>query len=145
MSIDGLKEGLSNRIAAMHLRRKFFWLLAIILLGFAIYAAIILYYPYSEGTRSGILRKLSHKGMVFKTWEGELQMSAVMVPNPSDDNIAGGNIWLFSVKDDATIKALQDAEVSGKRVNMHYKEHLKMLFWRGDTRYFVDGVSVVQD
>lgn len=145
MSIDGIKDGVSNRIGALHLRRKFFWLLAILAVGFAIYAAIILYYPYSEGTRSGILRKLSHKGMVFKTWEGELQMSAVMIPNPTDDNIAGGNTWLFSVKDDATIKALQEAELTGKRLNVHYKEHLKMLFWRGDTRYFVDGVSVVQD
>jgi hypothetical protein len=145
MSISEIKEGVSDRIAALHLRRKFFWLLAIILLGFAIYSAVILFYPYSEGTRTGILRKFSHKGFVFKTWEGELQMSAVMVPNPTDDNIAGGNTWLFSVKDDATIKALQEAEVTGKRMNLHYKEHLKVLFWRGDTRYFVDGVTVVQD
>ncbi len=145
MSISELKSGVSDRISALHLRRKFFWILAILGLGLAIYSAIILYYPYSEGTRSGILRKLSHKGFIFKTWEGELQMSAVMVPSPTDDNIAGGNIWLFSVKDDATIKSLQEAEVTGKRVNLHYKEHLKALFWRGDTRYFVDGVSVVQD
>jgi hypothetical protein len=145
MSIDGLKDGISDRIASLHLRRKFFWLLGILALIFAIYSAVILFYPYSEGTRSGVLRKLSHKGFVFKTWEGELQMSAVMIPNPTDDNVAGGNIWLFSVKDDETIKRLQEAEVSGRRVNLHYTEHLKILFWRGDTRYFVDGVAVVQE
>ena len=145
MSMNELKSGVNDRIRALNLRRKFFWVLAILALGVAIYSAFILYYPYSEGTRSGVLRKLSHKGFVFKTWEGELQISAVMMPNPTDENVVGGNIWLFSVKDDATIKSLQEAEVTGKRVNLHYKEHLKTLFWRGDTRYFVNGVSVVQD
>ena len=88
MSISEIKDGVNTRIAALHLRRKFFWLLAIILLGVAIYSAIILYYPYSDGTRTGLLRKFSHKGYVFKTWEGELQMSAVMVPND-----ASGAVW----------------------------------------------------
>jgi hypothetical protein len=143
MSIDGLKEGVSNRIAAMHLRRKFFWLLAIILLGFAIYSAIILYYPYSDGTRTGLLRKFSHKGFVFKTWEGELQMSTVLMP--SDGSATGGSIWEFSVKDDSVIDQLNKAEASGKKVTLHYTEYLKKLFWRGETKYFVSSATIVQD
>ena len=145
MSISEIKDGVNTRIAALHLRRKFFWLLAIILLGVAIYSAIILYYPYSDGTRTGLLRKFSHKGFVFKTWEGELQMSAVMVPNDASGAVAGGNVWSFSVTNNAAVAELQKAESTGKRVTLHYTEYLKDLFWRGETKYFVDGVTIIQD
>ena len=39
---------------------------------FAIIYAFIYFVPYSEGVRSGELIKISNKGVVFKTWEGEL-------------------------------------------------------------------------
>jgi hypothetical protein len=145
MAINEIGEGVKARVASWHLRRKFFWLLAIIALAGAIWAAIILYYPYSEGTRTGLLRKFSHKGYVFKTWEGELQMSAVMMPNDGTQTVAGGNIWYFSVTDDSAIKSLQEAEMSGKRVTLYYTEYLKELFWRGDTKYFVNRVTIIQD
>ena len=145
MSMSEIKDGVSTRISALHLRRKFFWLLGIVLLGFAIYAAVILYYPYSDGTRTGLLRKFSHKGYVFKTWEGELQMSAVMVPNDVTGTIAGGNIWSFSVNDQEAVSELQKAEATGKRVTLHYTEYLKTLFWRGETTYFVDKVTIIQE
>jgi hypothetical protein len=145
MSVSDIQDGVKNRVASWHLRRKFFTLLALILVGFAIYAAIILYYPFSEGTRTGILRKMSHKGYVFKTWEGELQMSAVMIPQTTEEGVSGGNIWHFSVTDPISIDALQKAETSGKRVTLHYTEYLKNLFWRGDTKYFINGVQVIQE
>jgi hypothetical protein len=145
MAINEIGDGIKDRIASWHLRRKFFWLLAIIVLGFALYSAFILYYPYSEGTRTGLLRKLSHKGYVFKTWEGELQMSAVLTPTDANGTVAGGNVWAFSVKEDAAIKGLQEAERTGKRVTLHYVEYTKQLFWRGETKYFVDGVTLIQD
>ncbi len=144
MSISDIQDGVKGRIASWHLRRKLFTLLGLILLGFAIYAAVILYYPYSEGTRTGILRKLSKKGYVFKTWEGELQMSAVMVPQTEEDGVTGGNIWHFSVTDQATIDALQKSETSGKRVTLTYTEYLKNLFWRGETKYFISKVQVIE-
>jgi hypothetical protein len=145
MSISDIQDGVKGRIASWHLRRKLFTILGILLLGFAIYAAVILYYPFSEGTRTGILRKLSHKGYVFKTWEGELQMSAVMVPQTTEENISGGNIWHFSVTDQAVVDALQKAETSGKRVTLTYTEYLKKLFWRGDTKHFINKVQVIEE
>ena len=145
MSISELKDGLNSRIAALHLRRKFFWLLAIVILGVAIYSAIILYYPFSEGDRIGLLRKFSHKGYVFKTWEGELQISAVMVPNDGTTSVAGGNIWAFSVNDPAVVAEIQKAEVAGKRVKLGYREQLEVIFWRGDTKYLVNSVTIIQE
>ncbi len=145
MAINEIGDSVKARVASWHLRRKFLWITAIIVLGFAVYAAFVLYYPYSDGTRTGLLRKLSHKGYVFKTWEGELQMSAVMVPNDGTNSVAGGNVWSFSVNDNDAVKSLQEAESTGKRVTLHYTEYTKQLFWRGETKYFVDKVTIIQE
>ena len=145
MAINEIGDNVKARVASWHLRRKFLWILAIITIIFALYAAFILYYPYSDGTRTGLLRKLSHKGYVFKTWEGELQMSAVMVPNDGTNSVAGGNVWSFSVNDNDAVKSLQEAESTGKRVTLHYTEYTKQLFWRGETKYFVDKVTIIQE
>ena len=146
MSISELKEDAKDRVASWHLRRKFFWILAIALIGFLIWAAVILYYPYSDGTRTGSLRKLSHKGFVFKTWEGELQMSGIPVVTDPNQLVTGGNVWNFSVSDGdaAVVNALKQAEANGSRVTLHYIERLKQFDWRGDTKYFVDGVTEVK-
>ena len=143
MSYDNIGQSLKERIATWHLRRKFFWILGLITLGFIVYSLVILYFPYSEGTRSGVMRKLSNKGYVFKTWEGELQMSGIPSPVDMSQLATGGNIWNFSVArgSDGIISQLQDAEAKGKRVTVHYIQHLRQLDWRGETVYFVDKVT----
>ena len=141
--LDEVKDGVNQKVASFHLRRKFFWLIGIVLfLGIA-YTAVILYYPYSQGTRTGFVRKMSNKGFVFKTWEGELQMPGNFAYTNEGQVSTGGNIWQFSVLDgkDDVVKALQDAEATGRRVTLHYTERLRQFDWRGDTRYFIDKVT----
>jgi hypothetical protein len=144
MSYDNVGQSLKERIASWHLRRKMFWILGILAFFFLIYSLVILYFPYSEGTRSGVMRKLSKKGYVFKTWEGELQMSGIPSPVDMSQLSTGGNIWNFSVagSQDGVIKSLQDAEAKGARVTVHYIQHLRQLDWRGETVYFIDNVTV---
>ena len=136
------QSGVKDRIASWHLKRKFFWFLGIALLCFLVYTAFYVYYPYSEGTRTGYMRKLSNKGFVFKTWEGELQMPGITSASDGREMVTGGNIWLFSVKrgEDQVIKDLQEAEASNARVTLHYTQYLKQFNWRGETVYFVDKV-----
>lgn len=106
------------------------------------YFSFVYYFPYSEGTRTGVLRKLSHKGFVFKTWEGELQMSGVNTHSDTGQIIAGGTVWTFSApEDDALIAKLREFESRGTRVTLHYKEYLRTLAWRGDTKYFVTAAN----
>ena len=50
------------------------------------YFSFVYYVPFSEGVRSGELIKISHKGLVIKTWEGELSQG-----------ISGAQIFAFSV------------------------------------------------
>jgi hypothetical protein len=147
MSIQEYKESLKDRIASWHLFRKAMWILGIALvIGIAV-AAFYIYYPYSDGTRTGYLRKLSHKGLAFKTWEGELFMPGAVSPGDASQVVTGGNLFMFSVRngDDQVIKDLQDAEAHNTHpVTLHYKQYLKQFDWRGETTYFVDKVTKQQ-
>ncbi|MDZ7877656.1 MAG: hypothetical protein U5L45_08300 [Saprospiraceae bacterium] len=141
--IQEYQDRAKSEVASWRLMRKLMWLLAILLIGFITYAAFIVYYPYSEGTRTGVLQKLSNKGYVIKTWEGELQMRGVLTPQDAGNMNIGGNIWLFSVgrDQDAVIQALQAAESKGSRVTLHYTQYSRQFDWRGETVYFVDKVT----
>ena len=145
MSIQDYQNSAKNRVASWRLGRKFLWICLIVLACFAIYAAFIIYFPYSDGTRTGVLRKLSHKGYVFKTWEGELQMpGATMLGDGSQ--LTTSATWTFSVDRNRpeVIEKLKEAESKGKPVTVHYVQHIKQMDWRGETVYFVDNVNIVQ-
>ena len=111
------------------------------------YTAFVLWFPYSNGDRTGVVRKLSEKGIAFKTWEGELLQSGPSI-SPTDatqtnNQMLGGTIWLFSVEksNEAVIKALKEAEAKGSRVTLHYNQFLKQVDWRGETTYFITSVA----
>lgn len=85
-------------------------------------------YTVSDGTRSGLLFKISRKGVVFKTFEGQLHLggSAIM----SDQSV-----WNFSVKNRETYEQLQQLE--GQNVRLYYKEVVDAFPWQGDTDYLI--------
>ncbi|TRO66659.1 6-phosphogluconate dehydrogenase [Christiangramia sabulilitoris] len=95
-----------------------------------LYFAFVYFVPYSEGTRSGELIKFSHKGVIIKTWEGEISQG-----------ISGAQIFEFSVLDsnDEVIEKLQEYE--GNYVKLTYKERFATFFFWGDTKYFITNVE----
>ncbi|WP_373519149.1 6-phosphogluconate dehydrogenase [Pricia sp.] len=97
---------------------------------FAIIYAFIYFVTFSDGIRSGELIKISHKGVLVKTWEGEISQG-----------ISGAQIFSFSVldKDQEVIEKLQ--EYQGEYVKMEYIERYATFFWLGDTKYFVTSVE----
>ncbi len=107
-------------------------LIIIILTLFAAWYAFIYYTSYSEGTRSGELIKFSNKGVVFKTWEGEISQG-----------ISGAQIFRFSVESqkENIIKKLE--KFQGRYVKLKYKERFAKVSWLGDTKYFV--IDVVEE
>ncbi|WP_298476746.1 6-phosphogluconate dehydrogenase [uncultured Maribacter sp.] len=96
----------------------------------ASYYAFIYFVPYSEGVRSGELIKISRKGVMAKTWEGEISQG-----------ISGAQIFSFSVldKDKEVISKLK--EYQGKYVKLVYVERYATFFWLGDTKYFITEVE----
>lgn len=103
--------------------------LSVLLIGIAAYYAFIYFVPYSQGYRSGELIKFSNKGVVVKTWEGEISQG-----------ISGAQIFSFSVldKEKDVIQNLKDYQ--GKYVKVTYVERYATFFWLGDTNYFITEV-----
>lgn len=94
---------------------------------------------YSEGKRSGILIKVSRKGYVFKTYEGELNSGGI---SQGDGTIMPNALFKFSVADAAVFKKLEDLQ--GKKVVLDYKQVMKNFFWQGDTDYFIKDVKEIK-
>ncbi len=96
-------------------------------------------WTYSEGTRAGQLIKISKKGVVLKTNEGELNMGGLRV-GTSNDGLEG-NLWQFSILDQDVLEKLKASE--GKRVKLTYKERYRSMPWQGDTNYFIVAVEAI--
>jgi hypothetical protein len=95
------------------------------------------FYTYSEGYRAGLLQKFSSKGTIFKTYEGEMILSSVA----SSNNVAlASEKFLFSLSNKALVR--QFDTLQGETVIVHYKQKNAVVFWRGDSAYLVDSVSV---
>ena len=109
-------------------------LIALPLLVFTLWAGVPLNYTYSSGDRAGFLQKISKRGWLCKTWEGELQLSAIPGSQPEK--------FLFTTRSDSLAAVMQ--KMSGQRVVLDYKQHVGVpgtCF--GDTEYFVTGVRLV--
>lgn len=93
-------------------------------------------WSYSSGERAGWVQKISHKGWLCKTWEGELAL--VSLPGSAVEK------FYFTVRDDAV--ARQIGQVIGRRVSLHYEEKVGLpTTCFGDTRHFVTSVTVTPD
>jgi hypothetical protein len=100
------------------------------------YFAVVLNWSYSSGERAGWVQKLSKKGWVCKTWEGELAL--VSLPGSTVEK------FFFTVPDDAV--AAQLTSKMGKRVSLHYEEKVGLpTSCFGDTRHFVTKVIETAD
>ncbi|MCC6281612.1 MAG: hypothetical protein IT262_13485 [Saprospiraceae bacterium] len=129
VQLDQVKQK-AGRIA----RRTLWILLAIGLLtgiGYFFYRT----YTISEGTRTGMLFKISKKGAIFKTYEGQLHLGGSTI-------LTTQSTWDFSVKDAAVYQTMQQYE--GKNVKLHYRELVDAFPWQGDTDYIVYQVEALE-
>jgi hypothetical protein len=122
-------------------RRRRLWkvfvplgLIGVPVLGFALWTWITLNYTYSRGERAGYVQKVSEKGWLCKTWEGELAMANLPGAMPE--------IFHFSVRDDSIAHAIDRA--AGQRVSLAYEQHRGVpTSCFGETEYYVTGVRVI--
>jgi hypothetical protein len=121
-------------------RKVLLILLALVIVGFGV-TYLIFNFTYSEGNRAGMLIKFSKKGYIFKTHEGELNIGGGGMGNITQTP-QFNQMWTFSVRNNAIADSLMKLE--GKKVSLHYREVIKNLPWDGETKYFVDGVKVLE-
>jgi hypothetical protein len=115
--------------------KSFFLVVLAAIALFALYIFIALNWSYSTGERAGFLQKVSNKGWICKTWEGEL--SLVAMPGAAPEK------FLFTVRDEAVAQKISAA--AGKRVTLNYEQHKGLpTTCFGDTDYFVTGVTEIE-
>lgn len=115
---------------------------------FALWATITLSYTYSSGTRTGYLQKLSRKGWLCKTWEGELAMATAPGVSPQIFTFTIRSPSVFLGWDDAgdSLAAALSADMGRGRVSVEYEEHRGVpTSCFGDTPYFVTGYRLMAD
>lgn len=117
--------------------RKFLrWFVFIFLLTTAIVIWRKYYFVFGEGVKSGELNYVVRKGYVFKTWEGK------MIQRGTKEMMMS-NEFVFSIKSDSIAHILE--QNSGKCFDLHYKEYLGVIPWRGNTKFIVDRVDKIKE
>lgn len=101
---------------------------------FSLWAYTALHYTYSAGHRAGYLQKISKRGWLCKTWEGEIQLTAQPGTAPET--------FTFSVRSDSIAGELE--KLTGQRIAVTYSQHKGVpTSCFGDTEYFITGVKPV--
>lgn len=121
--------------------RKFLGIFSVILilvLGIFIYWRY--YYVFGEGVKAGELNYMVKKGYVFKTYEGKLIQSGLRSKTPGT---VASYEFEFSVENDSVANILMLN--SGKVFELHYKEYMGKIPWRGHSVYIVDKIINMKD
>lgn len=113
---------------------------AIIAAGLFVYFKF--YFVFGEGVKAGELNFVVYKGYIFKTYEGK----AIQAGFTKGSKNAGNAIQSYEFEFSITDKAIADSlmRCSGKTVELHYKEYLGALPWRGQQKYIVDDILAVR-
>jgi len=102
---------------------------------FALWAGISLGYAYSKGDRAGYTQKISKRGWLCKTWEGELAQANLPGSMPQ--------IFKFSVRNDSIAHLIQES--LGKRVSLTYEEHRGVpTSCFGETDYYITNIHKLE-
>ena len=121
----------------MQVIKKFFrYLIVFILLALAPFIYWRYYYVVADGTQAGMLNVFQKKGIVFKTYEGKLIQSGFKANIQSNE-------FSFSVTDSKLADEM--LKLSGNELNLHYKQYLGSLPWRGMQVNIVDSIYEVRD
>lgn len=112
---------------------------AVVVLALALVFYFRFYFVFGEGVKAGELNYMVHKGYVFKTYEGKLIQSGFR--GKTGGSVIQSYEFQFSVEDKAVADSLM--RCSGKTVELHYKEYLSPIFWRGVSEFVVDKIVAV--
>jgi len=97
------------------------------------------YFVFGDGTKAGTMNYFVHKGYVFKTYEGRLIQSGIRT---QPQGSVQSNEFMFSVTDPKVAEQLN--KNAGAFLELHYKEYLHTLPWRGVSVFVVDSVISVK-
>ena len=108
----------------------------------ALFVYIKFYYVFGEGVKAGELNFVVYKGYLWKTYEGRAIQAGFQKGSKGAATAVQSYEFDFSVADKAIADTLM--RCSGRNVQLHYKEYLGALPWRGQQKYIVDRIVSVE-
>jgi len=105
-------------------------LLVLALLGVG-YVLFAYHFTYSQGESVGFVQKISYKGWLCKTWEGEKVDALSVVPAVPEK-------FAFTVRDAAVVDKIN--QHIGQKVVLEYEQHRGLPRCFGDSEHFVINV-----
>jgi hypothetical protein len=116
--------------------KKIVWAISIILFfSLILFGYWRYYFIVAEGTQAGTLNIIQKKGILFKTYEGKIILSGFKANVQSNE-------FSFSVTNPHVADEL--LKVSGREVNLHYKQYFGSLPWRGMQNFIVDSIYEIR-
>lgn len=120
----------------MNGRKIFRTILILLILGLGIFIYFRYFWVFGSGTKAGTLNTFMEKGYIFKTYEGKIIQSGFRQNIQSID-------FNFSVTKESVAQTLLNN--AGAEIEVHYKEYVAALPWRGMEKYVVDSVYEVRN
>ena len=105
----------------------------------AVFVYVRFFYVFGEGSKAGELNFIVKKGYIFKTYEGRVIQTGYKTKVPGSIQ---SNEFEFSVVNEKVAQQLMSN--SGAFMELHYKEYLGALPWRGMSKYVVDSIISIQ-
>lgn len=124
-----------NSFLSTLIRFAFRTLVGLVLVVFVVAGGYLLFayhFTYSKGESVGYVQKLSYKGWVCKTWEGEQVRALSVVPAIPEK-------FEFTVRDIAVADQI-NAHI-GQKVVIEYEQHKGLPSCFGETEHFITKVT----
>jgi hypothetical protein len=123
----------------MKSKKTIYIILAILIIGLSGFFYYNYYFVFGEGVKAGQLNYVVKKGYIFKTYEGKLIQTGFRTGQPG---AIQSNEFEFSVTDNAIAEKMMLN--SGKTFELHYKEYVNRLPWRGYSPFVVDKIISIK-
>lgn len=123
----------------MKSKKTIYIILAIVIIGLGGFFYYNYYFVFGEGVKAGQLNYVVKKGYIFKTYEGKLIQTGFRTGQPG---AIQSNEFEFSVTDNAIAEKMMLN--SGKTFELHYKEYVNRLPWRGYSPFVVDKIISIK-
>ena len=114
-------------------------LISLLVIAVAVFA-FLYWATYEEGVMAGKVLRISEKGMVFKTYEGKINLETFGALRGASPIAESFDFSVYKSEKDL-IEELRRVSLSGERVNLYFEKHYLTFPWRGDTKYFVTRVE----
>lgn len=119
------------------------WIIVGLILASAAFVYFRFYFVFGDGVKAGELNQFTYKGYVWKTYEGRLIQAGFKGTVPKTGGTATIQSYIFDFSVDNEEIANELMRCSGKTVELHYKQYLGALPWRGMQKHVVDKIISV--